>query len=287
MCVDWGQPLSNEIRNLALLHLQHDADRSARILEGHRPAEVAEFLIHAPAKYSAAVLARLAPQVASACLEHFPSETRPQVLAELPIPIAAAVLRRLPQAGRDSVLRELPAPIVTAINRAIRYPPESAGALADPRERTLYDDLKVEEAISVLREGGGPISTAIFVLSRLQRVVGAVTPAKLLCALPEQTLGALGLDTVRTPSAAVPVSALAADDRFGAGPLAVVDHSGIFVGVLSKDTLQDREKRTSTRPTARLVADIAELYWVGLGELWVGLSNTPGLTVETGETALG
>ena len=278
--------MSNSILNLALLHLQHHADQAARILESHRPAEVAEFLIHAPAESSAGVLARLAPQVASACLEHFPSETRLPVLAELPIPTAAAVLRLFPKAAREDALGELPAPIATAINRAIRYPPKSAGALADPRVRTLYDDLTVEEAMSVLCQGCGPISTAIFVLSRLQKVVGSVTPAKLLCARHEQTLGDLGLDAVRTPLAAVPVSALIADDRYGAGPLAVVDHSGTFVGVLSKDMLQNMEKRKSTRPAARLVADIAELYWVGFGELWVGLSSTPRSTVRTGETAL-
>ena len=232
------------------------------------------------------MLARLAPQVASACLEHFPSETRPQVVAELPIPSAAAVLRMLPQAAREAALEGLPAPIVTAINRAIRYPPKSAGALADPSVRTLYDDVTVEEAICLLCDGCGPISTAIFVLNRSQRVVGAVTPANLLCARREQTLGGLGLDAVRTPSAAVPVSALIADDRYGAGPLAVVDHSGTFVGVLTKDILHNMKKRNSTRPAARLVADIAELYWVGLGELWVGLSRIPRLPVKTGETAL-
>ena len=277
--------MSTTIRNLATFHLERYADESAQILEHLPPSEVAKVLMNAPAKSCAAVLARVAPLMASACFKAFPTDTQRLVLLELPPSTAAAITRLLPTNTKEAVWGELPDNVKKPIDRALRYPPDSAGSIADPRGRTLYGDTTVQQAIKFLCTGGSETSTTVFVLDRSQHVIGAVTSDKLLCAQREATVGSLELDAVRTVSTVVPVSSLIDNDRYGAGPLAVVDSSGIFVGVLSQDVLSAalQSRRKTKRPAAHLTADIAELYWVGLCDIWGGLRSDPRLAANTVE----
>ena len=266
-------------RNLAALYLQRYAGESARILENLPGSEVANVLMNAPAGACAAVLARVSPRVAAVWFEAFPADTQQLVLKELSAAVAAAIVRLLPADTREAVWRELSDNVKNPIDRALGFPPDSAGAAADPHAPTLYDDTPVQQAIELLCAGGGESSTTLFVLDRSQRVVGAVTSDKLLCARREAAIGSLELDSVQTVSTFLPVSLLIDSDRYGAGPLAVADSSGIFIGVLGQDVLdaESRLQRKTRQPAAHLAAGIAELYWVGLRDIWGGQGNPPRL----------
>ncbi len=264
--------MSAAVHDLALLHLKRRPEEAARILERQAPADAAAVLQRAPAQSAAKALARLAPRLTTVCLERFPPATRRLLLEALPVPTAAAALRLLPQAAREGALDELSSPVQAPLRRALRYPPQSAGALADPREETLYGDLTVKQAVDRLRESGEPAPESIFVLDRSQRVVGAVTPAMLLCADRSAAVAALGLDAVRPALASVSVATLIADARYERGPVAVVDPSGALIGVLRERVFRDAVKRKPSTTGMRLAASLGELYWLGLCAMLSGFS---------------
>lgn len=266
-------------RKLAALYLERYASESAKILEHLPGPEVAKVLMNIPTKSCAAVLARVAPRVASVCFEAFPPDRQQLILEELPPSLAAVIMRLLPTDIREAVWRKLPDHVKIPIDRALGFPPNSAGSVADPGVPTLYDDTQVQQAIEYLCTAGSEHSTTVFVLDRTQRVIGAVTSDKLLCARREATIGSLELDSVRTAWTFLPVSLLVDSDRYGAGPVAVVDSSGIFVGVVGQDVLsaETQLRRKTKQPAAHLAAGIAELYWVGLRDIWGGLGPPPRL----------
>ena len=254
-------------RALALEHLHRNPAEAAKVLERYPPTNVAKALADAPEETLAGVLALMSPMEAGACLEGLPAASRREVLQTCPVATSAALLRVLPEASRANILEGIAASERELIERALRLPPDSAGAAADPRACTLPDDLAVGQAIDRLRETGASVPPTLFVISRDRRLRGAVTLGQLLVAPRDWPVGSLWLASARTVSQRVSVSALASDQRQSGGPVAVLDPSGRLAGVLSEDALRALQERGAPRRATNLIGAICELYWCGMGRL--------------------
>ena len=267
--------MSAAIQSLALVHLRRHPEEAVRILERQTPTDVATILGRAPTATAVRILELLPFGMVAACLEEAQGGVRRQIVLELPVPTAASVLRRLSQSAREDTLSTVPSGTREAIERALRFSRDSAGALADPRAPTLHDDVPVRDAIKYLREIGEPVPSAILVLDRSQHVVGSVPAGRLLVADPDLTVRSVGLDVAHSVAATASVSAVAADERYGLGPVAVIGTSARFVGVLTERVLRDTVRNRPSRPAIRLVSSIAELYWLGLCSALGELSGLP------------
>ena len=254
-------------RNLAFEHLHRNPAEAVRVLDRHPPASVAEVLAEAPPETSAGVLVLLPPLEAAACLKRLPVATRHQVLQACSAPASAALLRVLPETSRKSMLEGVADRERKQIERALRLPPESAGAAADPRACILYDDMPVEQAIHRLREGRAAVESTLIVISRHRRVQGAVTLGQLLVAPRDRTVGSLQLAKARTVSQGVSLSALVSDERNRAEPVAVLDPTGRVAGVLSEGALRASAQPRAPQRAAHLASAVCELYWCGIGRL--------------------
>ena len=259
--------MSPGVRNLAHLHLLRNSAEAVRVLERCPSAAVAEVLAEESDETSARVLALLSPVEASACIERMSVAARCLVLEACPVPTAAALLRVLPEASRKTTLEGLSVQTRKRIDRALRFPKESAGALADPRVLVLHDENTVDQAVSLLRADGETIAATLFVINRGKRVLGAVTPAQLLAAPGDWTIESLNLAKPRTVSQGVPLRVLVSDEHYRGGPVAVLDPSGKLAGVLTEDTLRTVEKPKVPQRATHLLASIGELYWCGMGRL--------------------
>ncbi len=258
------------LQTMAQLHMNRHPEEAARVLERLSPDAIAAVLREASAESAAGVLARLAPSLASACLADWPEGERPAVVALLPAPIATTLLRQLDPRVREAALSALPATVRARLSRALSYPDQSAGALADLAVLILHADLTVEEALTRLSHSRGPVASRLFVLNRAQRLVGAVTPGQLLTSRRDAPLDSLEL----SPAHAVPDRVSAATLRASAAePLAVVNPQGAFVGVIGSDALARLDPQQQRPPAAHLVAAVGELYWLGLREIFGGLSS--------------
>ncbi len=256
----------------AQVHMSRHPEEAARLLEGFTPSEIVGALQEAPDESAAGVLACFAPALASSCLAHWPEGERSRVVERLPVSIAAALLRQLEPAVREDALSGLSATVRASLNQALRYPAQSAGALADPWVLTLHSDLTVEEALARLSESGGPVASRIFVLNRSQRLVGSVTPGQLLGRRLDTPVGSLELDTVPA------VPSYASTQTLGARqsppePMAVVDRQGTFLGTIRAGTRQHPETRKVRPPAMHLLAALSEFYSLGLTELFGGLRS--------------
>lgn len=258
------------LQTMAQLHMNRHPEEAARVLERLSPDAIAAVLREASAESAAGVLACLAPSLASACLADWPEGERSAVVALLPGPIAATLLRQLDPRVREAALDALPATVRARLSRTLSYPDRSAGALADPAVLILHADLTVEEALTRLSHSRGPVAGRLFVLNRSQRLVGVVTPGQLLTSRRDAPLGSLELG----PAQAVPDRVSAATLRASAAePLAVVDPQGTFVGVIGSDALARLDPQQQRPPAAHLVVAVGELYWLGLREIFGGLSS--------------
>lgn len=274
--------MSTAARRMAHAHIGRHPEESARVLERLEPHEIAEMLRDAPTGSVATVISRFAPPVAGACMACLPGEKRSAILAALPVPIAAALLRPLQPAEREEALGGLPKGSRTSLDRALSYSEQSAGALADPSAVTLHADLTVQEASARFREGAEPVPPRIFVLDRSQRLLGSVTPGTLLGSAPKATVGSLAIEPAHGVVAGVDVAALLARDR-PEESVPVVDTEGTFLGVIDEETLRGRRTIGVSLSLIHPAAAMGELYWLGLREIFGGLSSGPRAGTEHGE----
>ena len=267
----------------AQVHMNRHPEEAARVLEGFSPGEIVAALQEASVESVAGVLACFAPALASSCLAHWPEGERSRVVEQLPASMAAALLRQLEPAVREGVLGSLSTAARASLNQALRYPDQSAGALADPSVLTLHSDLTVEEALARLSESGRPIASRTFVLNRSQRLVGAVTPGQLLSSRLDTPVESLELDT--TPAVPSHASAQALGARQASPePIAVVDSQGIFLGTIGVDTLNRLGGHKVRPPAMHLLASLSEFYSLGLSEMFGRSGSGSPVTNQPGGT---
>lgn len=259
--------MSAGTRDLALEQLRRSPAEAARVLERCPPDTVAEILADTPSETAAGVLALLPTVEAAACLERMPVAALNGVLQACPAATAATLLRNLTESSREGALEGLADRTRQRIERALRFPAGSAGAAADPRPCTLHDDLTVEQAIDRLREERESVAPTLFVIDRNRRVRGAVTLGQLLAAPPDWSVGSLQLAKARTVAESASMSALASDNDYRGGPVAVLGPFGRLAGVLSEETLWAVATPTTPRHAAQLTGAICELYWCGMSRL--------------------
>ena len=276
--------MATPLRTMAQLHLNRHPEEAALVLEGLSPDAIAAVLQEASAEGAASVLACFAPSLASVCLAGWPEGELSAVVALLPAPIAAAVLRQLEPRVREAALGGLPATVRVPLTRALSYPDQSAGALADPSVLTFHADLTVEETLTRLSQSRRPVAARLFVLDRSQRLLGAVTPGQLLSSSRDASLGSLELGPARAAPDRVSATTLRATES-PAAPIAVVDPQGTFVGAIGSDALARLDPQPQRPPATHLVAAVGELYWLGLRELFGGLSSGSRSAESPGETS--
>ena len=275
--------MSTPTQRMAQTYLGRRPERAALLLEQLDPAEIAAVLQEAPAKTATVIVERLAPVTAGACMEHLPRRLRSAVIEAMSTSIATALLRRLTVSTRTETLDDTQPAMRSRLERALGFPSESAGELADPHALTLEADWTVDQALTSLRNDERAVLSSVFVLDRGHRLLGSVSPSDLLNSQANVLVGELKeLNPPAAVFAAVSAATLIGPDH-RVDPIAVVDRHGTFLGVITDETLR-RLARDRTGPMAvNPVAALGELYWLGMRELFGGLSSGPRLTQVQGE----
>ena len=266
--------MSGAVDILAAVHIERHPGDAARILERHEPAIVAKTLSNMSSDHAAGALARMERRAAIDCFDLLPPEFQRRVLAGFPARTAASFVQHLPPDGRGETLSGLPPEVRATIELALSQPPHSAAAFADPDVRTLFSDLTVEEAIQHLCQGGCPAPEFVFVIDRSQQVVGGITAGSLCCAPRPAAVASLQLEAVQTVPFRASIRLLIATRSRTDWPLAVVDDSGVFCGVLSEDVMQSVSRERPGLDVSHVAAALGECYWVGLRDLMGSLANT-------------
>lgn len=226
----------------------------ARVLDA-LPPPVGATLLRAMAPHAAATgLSRLAPDAAAALTEH------------LPVELAAALLLRLDDTARNAVLNGLPARAWVPLRLALRFPAGTVGSLVDARVATAHPDTRIGEAGEFARAAPELLRKYLYVLDDAQRLTGVVDVRQcLLQDASRRITSLLRKDPValRARMSLHEASLLPAWERFTVLP--VVDHRGVFLGVVRRMTLfgalEEQVAPAGDEDLAQLALDLAEMYW--------------------------
>lgn len=249
---------------------------AAAVLEGASFTEAAGLLGELSVSVSAQVLARISPSLAADCLRTMPPQLVAEVLAALPLDITSRLLRRASDETREGWLAGLPTALADALRRKLRFPPGTAGALADPLVLALPADMSVTEAQKQLRRSPERAYYYIYMVDRDHRLVGVLDVRELMLASGKEPLSAVMHGDPVCVSAQSDLATIVAHQGWRElDALPVVDAAGVFIGIIRHRTMRQMAGAAGpmqVEPVVSTLVNLGELYWAGLAAFLAGMS---------------
>jgi magnesium transporter len=220
---------------------------AARKLEAMSAREVAETLATQPAHVIVPVWQYFAGDVEQAVMGCLPDDLASQLLTELEPGHSASLLARLPRAERERYLALLNPQIGKEIEALLRYDPDSAGYLMDPRFVAFREDLLAHEALARLRRSKRRGLREIYLISDDGSLEGRIEIQDLALADPQLSLGPLARPVTAAVQDTAPrdevIELLQGDAIY---ELPVIDFSGKLVGVIHQSALVSAMQEETT-----------------------------------------
>ncbi|HKJ24339.1 MAG TPA: magnesium transporter [Myxococcota bacterium] len=223
---------------LAAVMLAEYPDEAARLVEAADDAESAELLGRLRKEIAASLVARLTPDRAARVVALLPTEARQSALVSLNANRAAGLLARLDPDERERCLEGLDPGLVRELRELAVYPPDTAGALMDPRVTSFRPDASVRDVTRRLRRFRNRRVSDVFLVDSEGVLVGSLPLERVVLADPGTRLDGLVLES--------PVSVLDVSSRdevvetfenHRIASLPVVDLDGRLLGVLRQREL--------------------------------------------------
>lgn len=255
-------------------------DDAARVLEEATPEVTGEVLGALPASAAAAVLREMNPHAAAGGLPQLAPEAAAGIVRHLPVALAAALFLRLDEEERGALMKALPAKVSVPLRMVLRFPAGSVGSIIEPRVVTVRPDTRVGEATEVARRAPALLRRHLYVLDEQQRLTGMVDSRQCLVRDPELRIGRLDQEepaALRARTSLREASRHPGWERFSVLP--VIDHRGVFLGVVRRASLRRAlaDATTAREPEAELAGlalDLADLYWQTAAGLIAGATTT-------------
>lgn len=232
---------------LTLAYLQAHPVEAARRLEFLPPEEAVALLAPFDSTDIALVLEHLLPDAGAALLGHLPLKTAAEALSYVTSSAAIAVLRRCGRDLQAGLVAGLTSDVRPTIQRALTYPENTAGSLADPQILTLAPDLSVWEALTRVSRDHRRATYYLYVLDRAAQLTGVVSLKQLLAADPNDRVGTvMSTDLVSVSASSTAEELLLHPNWRVFHTMPVVDRSGAFLGALRYRTLRMLEEKPHT-----------------------------------------
>lgn len=242
-------------------------DEAAGRVEEMPAAETAALLERLPRHSAVSLLERLRPDHAAEVLGGAGEPVFQQLVPGLDPARAAGALARLEDEVREARLSLLPAEAAKELRELMRYPPDTAGGLMDPRVTTFRPEAVVRDALARIRKLSHKRISQVFVVDGEGRLAGAVDLQSLAVAEPKEQLSALMRPhptAVRGTASQSEVVELLMEQKLQSLP--VVDFEGRLIGII-------RQERLLTATEAEASADIQTMVGVSPDER--ALSRVP------------
>lgn len=222
-------------------------EEAARLIETSDDAETAALLGAIGPEAAIAVVRRITPDRAARVIAALSDDVRRMVLTSLNHSRSAALLARLSPEERERCLKNLDETLTAELRALLAYPPETAGALMEPRATSFRPDATTRDVVRRLRRFRDRRVQDVFLVDEEGRLTGSVPLETIVLADEGSALGDL---VVEAPTS---VQVVASRDEIvqtfethRLGSLPVVDIDGRLLGVLrQRELIQAAQERAT------------------------------------------
>lgn len=243
-----------------------------QIIENFGEEEIAGLISILPTNLSTLLLSQMDRFKAARCLDKSDLEVAIKLIGTLSPSRAVIILRQLNQTHCDSILEGLSIERSKSLRQILSYPPDSVGAYLDPMVFTLQEDLTIGEALERIMENHSQVFSHIFILSRIQLLVGFIEMKDLIIHKKKKAIR-----TIMNPD---PIKILAdinikvlSEGKFRNktfSVLPVVDAQDTFLGVITSEIMIqiNPEEKSLDRQAKQASMELGNLYQIGLSSLF-------------------
>lgn len=233
------KPLDSLVRAFVELHPQ-DAARAFETLKVNEALPLFESL---PVKVAASLVERLNPAVAETLLSKSNPDRIRDLLSTMSPRAASAVVQELDKEVREQVLSVLDDSLARSLRELANYPPNTTGAIMQPRVASLTPDMTMQQAITRIRKTPRDVLHYLYVADRDGKLVGVVTMRDVVLASPRHTIESILIrDPIKVQDTAPREEAESILRHGKFLTLPVVDFEGRLIGVVRRaDVLEAGE----------------------------------------------
>jgi len=244
----------NAEHELAKWLLTEHPEEAARYIDRSDDAETVALLERTSPDAALSVLRRITPDRAARVVAELPADFRRKVLSTLNYNRSAAILARLAPEERERCLRDLDAALADELRALLQHPPETAGALMDPRATSFRPDATRRDVVRRLRRFRDRRIQDVFLVDEEGRLVGSVPLTTIVLADDGAELGDLASTTpVSVQSVASREEIVETFETRRVGSLPVVDFDGRLLGVLRQQELIQAAQERATASAVTMV----------------------------------
>jgi magnesium transporter len=239
--------------------------------------EIAEFLESVPIEWSALLISKMDRYKAAQCLEKMNLDFAVRLIEHLSIPNSEILLRLVNSDFCNIVLDKIPSKTAQKIRSILNYSQNTVGALLNPVFFTVSNELTVKQVLQIVKEYKPSLQQHIYVLDRDQMLVGYIELSRLITTDENESI--LKITNTNTPKllSTTNISSIKdyADGFKTFSEIPVVDNSGIFLGVVSKDQLHklNNKIKSGDQDLYKTGAALGDLYRIGLASFLMNTSE--------------
>jgi magnesium transporter len=260
------------INSISLHFLKEHPKDAARTLEQFDPESLAKYMENVPAKIAASVIKYIVPSISTECLRLMSLEKSSQIIMHLGVERGSLLLRRMKGSIRDQFIHAM-SPVFSSMTRLVlRYPEGTAGQVMNPNVFSVHQNMNVNEVINVIKNSSELWHNEIFITDDKQQLAGVVEVRQLLTTDSKQPMKMI----MKSPGESIP--ARASLDSVRNKPewqykenFPVIDHMGIFIGVLSRtsvhEVMADNAVPNKQEDYTGTALAVAELFWDACADL--------------------
>ena len=254
------------VNSISLYFLEEHPKDAARTLEQFDPASLAEYMASVPAKTAANVIKYIVPSISTECLKLMAIDKSSQIIMHLGVERASLLLRRMTGGIRDQFIHAM-SPVFSNMTRLVlRYPEGTVGQVMNPNIFSVHQNMTVNEVINVIRNLNQLWHNEIFITDDKQQLAGVVEVRQLLITDGNQSMKMI----MKSPGESIPArtrleSVKNKPEWHYRENFPVIDHMGVFIGVLSRtsvhEVMADTQAISEQEELTGTAMAIAELFW--------------------------
>jgi len=232
---------------------RHPGEAAAE-LEALPLDQLVEFFSAATADGAVAVMEAMRPEVSADLILRITPQFRGRWISALSPSRAAQILSRLEEETRVEVLGSLRPGIAREIEEIMSYPPETAGAIMDPRVSHFRFDATVESALTQLRSLRHLRINSLQIVDNTGVYLGSVRIQDLALADPDQNLRELVVSAPVSVRGVTPrTEVVELLEKLHLPTLPVVDFEGRLIGLIRHDAVLSAVEAEATTDMQTMV----------------------------------
>ena len=265
--------------NLSLQYIKSHAREAAREIERLDDNKLSLFLLSLPCEDAASLIRYMMPTRAARSLETLDTGQAAEILRYLPPDTVSRLLRRVKKQTHNEIISSLPVNISTLLKLTLRYPHGMVGSLMDPNVLVIPADVSVKDALEYARQERNKLKSVIYIVNDLHKLLGHIDLGELVVEDGNTRISKLIKETEFRLSARSSLASIR--DHPGwkqSETLPVVDHDGIFQGVLTRVSLDGAFAETQgniklDNEITNTVLALADIFWSTCAEFFIKEPN--------------